>query len=582
MAPSTRARRRADITTPQPSTATCGDPVTPPPDTDDGSDGRKSRHVDRELDRAGHPKDHRLWTPEPEPYDDEKYAAWGQKHYGADWHERRKTMLEERNIYKLKHNDFVYLKRQRALRQVEREREKGKLAEKGKTWSELMIWARKHYGDDWYEQREALLRGEDRSKRYKRREILRQMERERDTEKLTEGKTWHKVMASPASPSNALPPVETGIDIESSPSNSSEDSDSSGYSTYPPTDDEPRQVTPGPDDRWERLEWIALRNDWTKKRYQEEKLEIADDLKSQREDEACKRRELEEVEAIRQLQWTDHGEYDRQMRHHNLRIEGYTQERIEEMDREAAARWERRQREPPPARSSLFGRPITQGERDASAARLREDRVKLARLVAQHERELVTEPGATADAPVSESVGASQPQTSLFQPTEDISRKTRGGRITKNAIQNQSGTRKNIRSRRPAPTSAEALIPDRQPKRFKEMPATLDEPVDSPTPAQRQPRRRQCKAYEEKRTSRRLAGQSPEFGMLLGRGEAPPHYEATLQQPSDIRKTSRSGKRRSTLSAGPTVKGAKPQGVLRSRQAKTSRPKSRKGPLSAG
>lgn len=36
------------------------------------------------------------WTPEPEPYDPETYAAWGRKHFGEEWYQLRKAMLEER------------------------------------------------------------------------------------------------------------------------------------------------------------------------------------------------------------------------------------------------------------------------------------------------------------------------------------------------------------------------------------------------------------------------------------------------------------------------------------------------------
>ncbi|SCO86483.1 uncharacterized protein FRV6_10610 [Fusarium oxysporum] len=37
------------------------------------------------------------WTPEPEPYDPETYSAWGRKHFGEEWYQLRKSMLEERN-----------------------------------------------------------------------------------------------------------------------------------------------------------------------------------------------------------------------------------------------------------------------------------------------------------------------------------------------------------------------------------------------------------------------------------------------------------------------------------------------------
>jgi hypothetical protein len=47
---------------------------------------------------------------------------------------------------------------------------------------------------------------------------------------------------------------------------------------------------------------------------------------------------------------------------------------------------------------------------------------------------------------------------------KDISRKTRGGRITKNTTQIQSVTNRSTRSRQAAPILAEALTPNRRPK----------------------------------------------------------------------------------------------------------------------
>jgi hypothetical protein len=186
----------------------------------------------------------------------------------------------------------------------------------------------------------------------------------------------------------------------------------------------------------------------------------------------------------------------------------------------------------------------------------------------------------TADAPASKS--ASQPRASPPRQTKDTSRKTRGGRITKNTAQSQSVVSRGARSGLSAPTSAKVPTSNRELNRSKRAPDVLEELGDNATRAPLQPRRRQRKAYKKERASRRLAGELPEFGMLPGRGEALPHYETSLQQPLDTRKTSRSGTRRSALSTGPTVKGAKPQGVSRSRQAKTNHPKSRKGSLRAG
>ncbi|KAM4067315.1 hypothetical protein HRG_001289 [Hirsutella rhossiliensis] len=113
--------------------------LSPPPDNRDA--GRDLDEV--QLDRQ--------WTPEPEPSDTDNYTAWGRKHYGDDWYEQREVMLKERDFYDWGvnvNNDRVYIERQEALRNMESEREKGKLPKpKGKTYQELMAWARTHYGE---------------------------------------------------------------------------------------------------------------------------------------------------------------------------------------------------------------------------------------------------------------------------------------------------------------------------------------------------------------------------------------------------------------------------------------------------
>lgn len=93
----------------------------------------------------------------------------------------------------------------KAPRKMERERKKGKLPGKGKTWEEVTTWARIHYGEEWYRQHEALDRDEQKEREAMgtdewRREnlkaarhsnLLRDMQWERDEEMLAAGKTWH-------------------------------------------------------------------------------------------------------------------------------------------------------------------------------------------------------------------------------------------------------------------------------------------------------------------------------------------------------------------------------------------------------
>lgn len=59
------------------------------------------------------------WTPEPEPGDpEETYTAWGRKHFGEEWYEQRKIMIQERNFY-MDRLDPVFLERLQALRILE-------------------------------------------------------------------------------------------------------------------------------------------------------------------------------------------------------------------------------------------------------------------------------------------------------------------------------------------------------------------------------------------------------------------------------------------------------------------------------
>ncbi|KJZ69992.1 hypothetical protein HIM_10619 [Hirsutella minnesotensis 3608] len=576
MAPSTRARRHADMSSKAQlsSAADCG-PAAPSNDMDNDN-RRKTRHAGRDIDKAGVPQDHRQWTPEPEPHDAEEYTAWGRKHYGDDWNEQREMMLQERNFYDTgvdKYNDTVYLNRQKALRIVERTKEKGKLPQtKAKTWVELMAWARVHYGEVWWAQREALEQDE-REKREavdpnqrnrkslkaaKRWLRLREIQRTRDEEMLAEGKTWHDIMAKPVESLDTLPPVGTGADV-SLPS-SSEHSDGSGYSTYPPTPSNARRQAiagpQGPQDQWdwgwEFLEWDTVRCRLSETQYEERKVEVAARIRSWREDEECERRNRQELEEIYALKWTDQRQYylkkeqrERRVRDLDLRLNGWTQEQIDAMDREKAAarkEYQNQLRMEPP--KGFWGRPITQEERDEVAALLQKDRQDLARLVAQYETGSNHGPSATA----SRQLEASPPRR-----TKDTSRKVLGRRITKLAAQNQSDTRRCTRSRQPTPSAKTPTTSQRSAK-YKRGPKVLDEPGLGTVQAQRIPRR-----------SRRLAGQLPEFSTLLS--DPPPRYETLQSSHLETHKTSSSDPRRGRLTRRPmTAKIAKPQGISKSRQ----------------
>lgn len=146
------------------------------------------------------PDGRRPWTPEPEPYSPEIYSAWGRKHFGEEWYQLRKTMLEERNIY-LQY-DSVYVERQKALRIMEHKIERRPFEPRSGVFNE----------------------------------------------------SWKRLWARLSK--------ELGIEIPASPTpsrdNDDNDTDLSGYSTYDPTP-EPREPTPIPDDPWEELEFNRRR-----------------------------------------------------------------------------------------------------------------------------------------------------------------------------------------------------------------------------------------------------------------------------------------------------------------------------------
>ena len=231
MAPSTRAKRQHDIaSTLHPSVETAVD-IAPSLSSNSKklSNDRESSNTSHEPDLYEAPQAYDLetydpeaqmpWTPEPEPYDPETYAAWGRKHFGNDWYEQRKIMLQERNIYL---PEPIYGGRQRALRVMEHEIEgrpfepQGGLLDEG--WQRL--WARL---------------------------------------------------------SNVMPSTETGRNPahpspeDSNSNDGSEQSNISGYSTYPPTPGS-RDETPFPEDPWERLEWRRKHDNWDEEQYQYKKI----------------------------------------------------------------------------------------------------------------------------------------------------------------------------------------------------------------------------------------------------------------------------------------------------------------------
>ncbi|KAI0487345.1 hypothetical protein F4859DRAFT_252170 [Xylaria cf. heliscus] len=109
-------------------------------------------------------------------------------------------------------------------------------------------------------------------------------------------------------------------------------------------------------------------------------------------------------------------------------------------------------------------------------------------------------------------------------------------------------------------------------------PIVIEEPEDGVTRTPPQRRKRQRKTYEKERTSRRLAGKSPEFGLLPKRGEEPRPYEAPSRRvATDIGKMNSSVTRSGRISKKPAAtKSAKSRADSKPAEEGTSRQKRRR------
>jgi hypothetical protein len=587
MAPSMRAKRQRDIAlAPLPPAAT----APPSSDSKNPSNDRESKNTGHEPDGTisyldevlgvlspvpqtydpdtYDPEGQMPWTPEPESYDPETYAAWGRKHFGDDWYEQRRIMLQERNIYA---PDAAYGRCQRELRVMEHKIE-------GRP----------------FEPRDGTL-----------------------------DKGWQRLWArlSKDLPSGETPGTPASFQLNDS------DSNVSGYSTYPPTP-EPRVLTPEPDDPWELLELNRRRFNWDEERYQFERVFLKEGLidkaRNEREDEEGDRRREEELGEIRKVKYLlgtliKSGEYEDRMRKFDLRAQGWTPEQIEAADRADTAAWEWRQKNPEPRGSGLLGQAITQEESDVYDTWLQKERAARLRIYGelpprsgsgplgrytQKEKDAYDtwrrniharvssqqEPGADATADASAPEKASRLRAPTPRAT-NTSRKTRGGRITKDTAQSQSVanrdtrlTQASIADRRlkgaratdvvDKPDESTAQVPQktrkRQPKVYKKRASDVVHDIDDQVLQSKPHNTRQRKVYKQERGSRRLAGHLPEYGMLPKQGEPAPPYEP----PSNTRKPNPSGPRsRASSKKSIVVKGAKPRGISKSGREGTNRPK---------
>lgn len=163
------------------------------------------------------------WTPPPEPYTEDTYCAWGRKHYGEDWDEKREQLINGRDMYAFRDNvcgDELFLVRQMSLRGIELFREGTWELHRCKQWEELLNWARWFYGEEYLDQLASI--EEDRKSTDKRvvhnakKRARRVYEATWDRHEavLAAGYTWDEIMTWPRLP-RRLPRRTNTVDFAS-------------------------------------------------------------------------------------------------------------------------------------------------------------------------------------------------------------------------------------------------------------------------------------------------------------------------------------------------------------------------------
>lgn len=567
MAPGMRARRQRDIASEiRPSVETASNNAPPLSDSNNVSDNRDPSSTYHELNKTEEPQRKRraLYTPEPKPYDPETYGAWGRKHLGEEWYERRNTLLREGKTSVLVAGTHMIISQTYDPDTYDPDRRMAWTPEPEPYDPETYAaWGRKHFGEDWYGQRKTMLQERDiyldPDPVYKERQrALRVLEhkiegRPFEPQSGKSAESWKRLWARL---SKDLPSTRSGNNSASPMPLHDSDSDLSGYDTYAPTP-ESREPTPVPEDPWERLEFDRKRFRWDEEEYQFERIflkeAIIDGTRRKREDEEGNRRREAELAEIRELQikaqtckdpdesWRFFLRSERRKKNFQLRSEGWTQEQVDAENRAAEARGREiaeQLRTMPPLSKPVIS--MTQEEMEEKHRAW--DAMGLSR---EEQSELVEMFGfpdinfATPDRGFGSTV-VSQSRTTNFP------HQTRSGRITKNT-----------RKRTPAPSLNR--------RRALSKLVIREELINSPRTAP-QHRRRQRKIYEKGRASRRLAGQLPEFGLLPERGETPPLLNPSLGCSPNTHGTRTSDPRGTRPKQLTRVNGARPRGVTKSKQ----------------
>ncbi|KAI0425412.1 hypothetical protein F5Y09DRAFT_352294 [Xylaria sp. FL1042] len=230
-------------------------------------------------------------TPEPDSHTPERYAAWGQTHFGEEWYKQRDRMLQERNIYA--DHDLVYEQRQRDLRVLEHQIE-GRPSRPG----------------------------------FRAREL--------------HDESWKSLWAHLSKNFPKFPTPQPDDSDDDNDNDNGSDPNLSGYSTFSPTPS-PREPTPVPSDPFERLEYNRKHFKYNREAYQFARIfmleSLIDQRRKTREDElGDKQREKvrEETEKIRYIPGTT--ELSREYRHLTRLYDnwgkGLAQEQIETNIRE--------------------------------------------------------------------------------------------------------------------------------------------------------------------------------------------------------------------------------------------------------
>ncbi|KAK2594580.1 hypothetical protein QQS21_007710 [Conoideocrella luteorostrata] len=354
------------------ATAAPSDHARPP-----SNESREPMTISHEVEQPPQ----RPWTPEPEIYIPDEYAAWGRKHFGEEWYRLQKIALEERNNYL--EFDQIYRERRDELRSMENKKQKGKLRLKGKTWQELMEWARLHYGQEWFQHWEAISTTDEEPQSASFRERLKAMSNiqcDIDGRMLAEGKTWHEIMAFPAEPPNVTtaPAIDGDGCISPSPCIKG-DEDVGELSTCPPVPTTFRdQAWSGPlrygewkqdEFRWDIIEWCGVNEPCfldgrsPEEQYESSKVSLTEYIRSWHQD--GYRRAREAIEVFRDK---DKERFRIEKKRFKAHVEnsrrGWTQEQINAAYDTNVAMHEFSKANPPPRRV-----PVTEEEKRAEYAR---------------------------------------------------------------------------------------------------------------------------------------------------------------------------------------------------------------------